>query len=117
MHPSGAKQAAEKGLFESKCRLKVLQGLKPNIDLIGFIGTLRLRSGQAIEVVPFQNLALIRGSLSDIQLRMRRQRRHWSRKLHNVAIVEGYIDSIFNVKSGLKGRARFKREAMRATRR
>jgi hypothetical protein len=35
---SGAEEAAEKGLFESKCRLKVLQGLKPNIDLIGFIG-------------------------------------------------------------------------------
>jgi hypothetical protein len=35
---SGAEEAAEKGLFESKCRLKVLQGLKSNIDLIGFIG-------------------------------------------------------------------------------
>jgi hypothetical protein len=49
---AGAKEAAEKGLFESKCRLKVLQGLKPNIDLIGFIGTVRLGSGRAIEVAP-----------------------------------------------------------------
>ena len=37
-HPSGAKEAAEKGLFEGEILPRVLQGLKPNIDLIGFIG-------------------------------------------------------------------------------
>ena len=34
-----AEQAAEKGLFEGKIRPGVLQGLKPDIDFIGFIGT------------------------------------------------------------------------------
>jgi len=37
--PSGAKQAAEKGLFEGGFRGRALQGLNPDVDLIGFIGT------------------------------------------------------------------------------
>jgi hypothetical protein len=31
--------APERGLFESEMRPMVLQGLKPDVDLIGFIGT------------------------------------------------------------------------------
>jgi len=31
------------------------QAVKPDADLMGFIGTLRLCSGQAIEVGPFQS--------------------------------------------------------------
>jgi len=38
------------------------QGLKPAL-LLGHFGTLRLRSGRAIEVVPFQNVDLFRDSL------------------------------------------------------
>jgi hypothetical protein len=49
---AGAEQAAEKGPFEGEIRPRVLQGLKPDIDSIGFIGT--------TEVVPFQNQALNR---------------------------------------------------------
>ena len=33
-----AKQAAEKGLGGANWRSKLLQGLKPNVDSIGFIG-------------------------------------------------------------------------------
>ena len=51
LSPSGAKawfysvlfgtteQGAEKGAFESEIQPRVLQGLKPDIDLMGFIGT------------------------------------------------------------------------------
>jgi len=37
-NPSRAKQAAAKGLRRRNCRYKLLQGLKPGIELIGFIG-------------------------------------------------------------------------------
>jgi hypothetical protein len=36
---SGAEQAAERGPFEGEIEPRVLRGLKPNIDFIGFIGT------------------------------------------------------------------------------
>jgi hypothetical protein len=42
MHPSGAEQAAEKVAFGSIYRYWPLQGLKPIIDLIGFIGTTKV---------------------------------------------------------------------------
>jgi len=42
---SGAKQAAEKGVVESEALSEVWQGLKPNVDLIGFVGPTK--------VVPF----------------------------------------------------------------
>ena len=38
LFPQGIKQAAEKGPSESEIRPWILQGLKPDIDLIGFIG-------------------------------------------------------------------------------
>jgi len=34
----GAEQAAEEGRRRRICRYELLQGLKPDIDLIGFIG-------------------------------------------------------------------------------
>jgi hypothetical protein len=50
--PPGAKQAAEKGLIaEENGSGGAPQGLKP-IDFIGFIGILRLRSGQALKSCP-----------------------------------------------------------------
>ena len=36
---AGPKVAAEKGVVESETRRLVLQGLKPDVDLIGLIGT------------------------------------------------------------------------------
>ena len=39
------------------------QGLKPSL-IFSTYGTLRLRSGPAIEVVPFQDINLFRGSLA-----------------------------------------------------
>jgi len=47
-----AKEPAEKGAFESKIQPRVLQGLKPDIDLIGFIGL--------TEVMPFYKAFQIR---------------------------------------------------------
>jgi hypothetical protein len=38
MLPSGAKEVAEKGLRWRTCGYELLQGLKPDADLIGFIG-------------------------------------------------------------------------------
>jgi hypothetical protein len=35
----GAKQAAEKGRAKGEFQYRLLQGLKPNVDMIGFIGT------------------------------------------------------------------------------
>jgi len=41
--PGGAaKQAAEKGPVWRKCPYELLQGLKPNVDLMGFIGTTKV---------------------------------------------------------------------------
>jgi hypothetical protein len=37
-----AKQAAEKGPVWRKCPYELLQGLKPNVDLMGFIGTTKV---------------------------------------------------------------------------
>jgi hypothetical protein len=41
------REIAEEGLFDGGFGGRALQGLKPTVDLIGFIGT--------TEVVPFQN--------------------------------------------------------------
>jgi hypothetical protein len=35
---AGAEQAAEKGALEGEIRPEDLQGLKPEVDLMGFIG-------------------------------------------------------------------------------
>jgi hypothetical protein len=37
-----ALQAAEKGPVWRKCPYELLQGLKPNVDLMGFIGTTKV---------------------------------------------------------------------------